>query len=348
MTRNQNNITRQNYEEWFMDYLDGQLDQERELLLIDFVNQNPDLKAELESIQYTEIPTLEIVNYPHKQRLLKSTNAEMDIPESDFLFVKRMEDGLSQQETARLKELLDRYPELNNDELLYNHTILYAPEIVYGNKESLGRKNTVWIWPLVQGIVAAAILLILILPGGKVYQFEKPKISIPELSEAKKTQNISPSIRELLHVAASEIEKEPNNKIQRTQISHNLMINEPETGVAEIAYTKLVPINPIAMPHFDIEVSTQPVDAYETGLAMMIPTYINNQRIKEAQDIIIPEDTSSTKASLLEIGSNFVTRLTQKELAFRKVYDTEGNVIAINVKSGDFEMLQRVPRLLKH
>lgn len=348
MTINQNNITRQNYEEWFMDYLDGQLDQERELLLIDFVNQNPDLKAELESIQYTETPTFEIVNYPHKLRLLKSTNAEMDMPESDFLLVKRMEDGLSPQETARLIDLLGSYPELNNDELLYNQTILYAPKIVYNNKESLLRKNTVWIWPLVQGIVAAAILLILILPGGKVYQFEKPEVNISVFSEAKNTQHISPSIREVLHVAVSEIEKEPNNKIQRKQNSHNLIINEPETGVAEVSHSNLLPIDPIAMPHIEVEISTQRVDAYETGLAMMIPTYINNQRIKEAQNITIPEDASSTKASLLEMGSDFVTRLTQKELAFRKVYDAEGNVVAINVKSGDFEMLQRLPRLLKH
>jgi hypothetical protein len=41
-------ITRDNYEEHFLDYLEGNLDENLVDDFIDFLRQNPDLKAELE------------------------------------------------------------------------------------------------------------------------------------------------------------------------------------------------------------------------------------------------------------------------------------------------------------
>jgi hypothetical protein len=40
-------LTRNNYEIWFVDYLDGKLGNEQLDTLLDFLEQNPDLKQEL-------------------------------------------------------------------------------------------------------------------------------------------------------------------------------------------------------------------------------------------------------------------------------------------------------------
>jgi hypothetical protein len=42
-------ISRNNYEVWFIDYLDGQLDCGQVDQLLDFLNENPDLRNELEA-----------------------------------------------------------------------------------------------------------------------------------------------------------------------------------------------------------------------------------------------------------------------------------------------------------
>lgn len=346
MSENQNYITQKNYEEWFMDYLDGQMHQERERLLFEFLNHNPHLKAELYSLQTTFLTKPELVSYPNKHILFKSVATGIDFPETDFLLVKKMEEGLTNQETLRLEELTKRFPALTKDELLYKKTILLAPGVVYSKKKSLVRKQTGWMWPLTQGVIAAAVLLTIILQKGGIYQFEAPPVENQVYSEAKinEPENISDQER-----LVASTKKTPENPDSKAKLAKDVgMMNrnkDSEIIFHQTFYNTTEAVELISAPEINIQVSTLQVDAYEKGLATLIPTYIKNQRIQDAQDFV-PDEAHTQNASLLDKGTGLINRLTQKELAFRKVYDSEGNVVAVNVKSGDFEMSQRLPRWL--
>ncbi len=353
MSMMQHYITRQNYEEWFMDFLDGNMSPERKVLLFEFLSLNTDLKSELEALQPVEFPKPQIPAYPDKHRLFRTSSANMDLPETDFLLIKKMEEGLTEQETKRLAQLEHFYPAIKTEEQLYSKTKIEPPVIVYGKKKTLIRKRATWVWPVLQA-TAAAILLFLIIPGKtNVDDFTQNK-DYTALSEIQNRQNrLNPISNETTNKIVS---KEaintttpislPSEIIQKTSSSQTEKSVDYLPPTTENAFSKMEPIESIATTGFSFQVSSLQTEAYEKGLAVMIPTFINNQRMQNAIEIV-PDENAIADASILERGADLLTRLTQKELAFRKVYDTDGNVVAINVKSGEFEMSQRLPRLLR-
>lgn len=358
MSMMQHYITRQNYEEWFMDFLDGNMSPERKLLLFDFLSLNADLKSELEALQPVEFPKPQIPTYPGKHRLFRTSSANMDLPETDFLLIKKMEEGLTEQETKRLAQLEHFYPAIKTEEQLYNKTKIEPPVIVYGKKKRLIRKRATWVWPVLQATAAAAILLFLIIPDKtNVDNFTQNK-DYTALSEIQNRQNrlnlISNETNENIASQEANNTKSPNS-LPREIIRKN-SVQEPSLqtenpvdylpSTTDNTFLKMEPVEFIAITDFSFQVSSIQTEAYEKGLAVLIPTFINNQRMQNAIEIV-PDENSIADASILERGADLLSRLTQKELAFRKVYDTDGNVVAINVKSGEFEMSQRLPRLLR-
>ncbi len=358
MSMMQHYITRQNYEEWFMDFLDGTMSPERKVLLFEFLSLNADLKSELEALQLVEFPKLQIPAYPGKHRLLRTSSANIDLPETDFLLIKKMEEGLTEQETKRLAQLEHFYPAIKTDEKLYNKTKIEPPVIVYGKKKTLIRKRATWVWAVLQATAAAAILLLLIIPGKtNVDNFiqNKDYTALSEIQNQLNTANpISNETKNKTVPQQTNNTSTPvslkNEMIQKKSAQEPSLQTEnpvdylPQT--TENSFPKIEPVEFIATTGFSFQVSSLQTEAYEKGLAVMIPTFINNQRMQNAIEIV-PDENTSADASILEKGADFFARLIQKELAFRKVYDTDGNVVAINVKSGEFEMSQRLPRLLR-
>ena len=49
------NVNRDNYESWFLDYLDGRLDAGQTGMLMSFLEFNPDLKEELEGMELLKL-----------------------------------------------------------------------------------------------------------------------------------------------------------------------------------------------------------------------------------------------------------------------------------------------------
>lgn len=358
MSMMQHYITRQNYEEWFMDFLDGNMSPERKLLLFDFLSLNADLKSELDALQLVEFPKPQMPAYLDKHRLFRTSLANMDLPESDFLLIKKMEEGLTEQESKRLAQLEHFYPAIKIEEQLYSKTKIEPPVIVYGQKKTLFRKRATWVWPVLQATAAAAILLFLIVPGKtNVDNFTQTK-DYTALSEIQNQQNKLNPISNVTNenIAFQEANNTKSSISLQNEIIQKNSAQEPSLQTekpvdyllttTENAFSKMEPVEFIATTGFSFHVPSVQTEAYEKGLAVMIPTFINNQRMQNAIEIV-PDENAIADASILERGADLLTRLTQKELAFRKIYDTDGNVVAINVKSGEFEMSQRLPRLLR-
>jgi hypothetical protein len=339
MSGYEKNITRQNYETWFVDYLDGQLHPDEEILLHRFLDENPDLNAELNDLKNIDFTSAKALSYPHKNRLLKSDFEGLDLPESDFLLIKELEEGLTQKESLRLEDLMTHFSEVKKDANLYQKTRLIAPAMVYGKKNSLVRKRAVWLWPLTQAAVAAAVLLALILPRSEENQFTNSTDENPAFSEVIVNKPTIAPVKE--HSITEESTEETLSQVNRIATAKAFERKATEAEKPDVAFIKQVPAEYLTTPNRDIQFTT-PVDVYEIGLAMMIPTYINNQKIQEAQ-VIMPDEILIQDPSLFNIGTSLISKVTQKELAFRKIYDSEGKMIAVNVKSGEFELEQRLP-----
>ena len=152
-------ITRHNYEEFFLLFVDGELSGSEKLEVEAFVADNPDLKVELDLLIESVLPP---VSFPfNKKDLHKSVKEYFPSDERILPFI----DGeLSPSETDKFILEVDASPMLKEEVLVLMQTRLDSSEMVsFGNRSALYRreKGRVVAMRIIQIAVAAAVLLLM-------------------------------------------------------------------------------------------------------------------------------------------------------------------------------------------
>lgn len=156
------NINRNNYEAILIDYLEGTLTPSEVSEVLLFLEQHPDIKAELDGL----VMPLEAEEhlYPNHKDLLKPTAQEVRKQVTPLL-VAQLEQTLSADEETTLAHTLKVYPELQRDQQLFaltkNEPDLY---ITFPDKQLL-RKQRVFVLNTRWARAAAAVIL----TGGMVF-----------------------------------------------------------------------------------------------------------------------------------------------------------------------------------
>jgi len=134
------NINRHNYEEIFIDYLDGNLDYHDVAELMLFLSENPDLDAELDGLQ-----AISINNKPTKlpiKHLLKKEEGTLSGFAIDDKCIAKLEGDLSKNELKEFNSDLFNDEKLRNNLLLVLKTKLKKDKtIVYPFKDELKKQN---------------------------------------------------------------------------------------------------------------------------------------------------------------------------------------------------------------
>ena len=160
-------ITRDNYEIWFIDYLDGRLNPLQISQLMVFLKENADLAAELEGLGETFL-VAEQISFEAKDYLKEISQKALVINNNNFddLCIARIEGDLNAEQRKEFERYLFTHPEKINDYGLYAKTRLQPDyNVIYDKKSSLKKysiKNNYrkYFIPAV-GIAASVILLIL-------------------------------------------------------------------------------------------------------------------------------------------------------------------------------------------
>ncbi len=130
-------INRENYEIFFMDYLDGQLSPKQLEALKVFLNDNPDLKEELEDLSGFKLEAKE-QSFPDKATLKKTPDLpEINLGNIDAFLLHELEGNLSDEETEKLDTFLKLHPELLSERDKWAQTKLKADESVKMDKSPL-------------------------------------------------------------------------------------------------------------------------------------------------------------------------------------------------------------------
>lgn len=158
-------ISRENYEIWFMDWLDNNLTGSQSEELNSFLDENPDLREEFNDLCVLNLrPSACILK--GKENLLRSSS---EIPEKQFEFLcaAAAENDLSEEEQKEMDLITSMEPEKGRTLEIYKRLRLKAPGIIYDNKRKLFRLSAVqkvyrvaWI-----GLSAAAMVAIIIMTG---------------------------------------------------------------------------------------------------------------------------------------------------------------------------------------
>lgn len=158
-------INSNNYEAYFLDYLEGNLNAQQEFELMDFLDKHPALKAEL------DVDLGELTLQAEEVSLDKSEFKKVGIQpeEEDDLMIASVEGQLSLDATTEL----NTYVQSNNltTDLKYYQNTLLKPNLSegYGDVSDLKKKDHVFIplWIKAAGAISVGVVII----GTSIYQF---------------------------------------------------------------------------------------------------------------------------------------------------------------------------------
>lgn len=324
-----------NYEAFYLDFLEGNLSEEDTLLLMNFLEANPDLNLEIDEV-LPEFNQDEIKLDEFSKLMLKSDFEDVEVDESNVnqFIVAETEGLLSQSKISELETFIGDNSNWNNERKLATAIILKPNlEIVYDDKASLKqRRRIIVLWPYASAIAAACIVFFFywILTSSpeklEVINHTKQKASTKiEQNSPKEEKPIEFEKRDVLKTANNtSANSNREHKLKQTQVekTHNKKesisdvdkMNSVSIGpIATINEQKLAPIH-----NFDQQETIQPSDNEESVLAL-------NSSNNEMHNPIEPL-------------TKFVTKKTNTEVDFQTTKKTENERRGFYLKIGKFEV----------
>ncbi|MFW5773843.1 MAG: hypothetical protein ACOCWD_04095 [Tangfeifania sp.] len=152
-------ITRESYEAYFLDYLEGNLDENMVDNFLEFLKQNPDLKDELSVMENTPLEP-ESIFFNKKENLYKNKyDTETEFNQAAIALV---EGYISASEKAEFDAYLLKHPEKKKEVQRFQQTKLRPDKtVVFAHKNKLYRRSlgkTIFLW---SSRVAAVLVLAL-------------------------------------------------------------------------------------------------------------------------------------------------------------------------------------------
>lgn len=223
-------INRNNYEAYFIDYLEGNLDERLVDSFIAFIQSNPDLRAELNLFE-TVSATPENISFSKKNTLYKERyDSEKEF---DNAAIAILEEDISEEEKFEFEKYLAEHPEKKKDAGLFSQTKLQADEsIIFSNKNKLYRKplgKTLLLWSTRVAAVFVLALAIFIL-------FDKPSNEIITENKVAEVNN-------------ERTQNETTPELQTTPVEEkNSVTVKEEKLIAKQAFVKANPKKEIIEP----------------------------------------------------------------------------------------------------
>lgn len=155
-------ITRENYEAFYIDFLDGTLSQEMEKAFLEFLEANPDLQLEGDDLPVLSA-TDEGLSGLEKQLLKHAEEQPLIITAQniEYALIAQLEGQLSADEEKNLQLWLSNHPEYIREQALYAKTRVVPAAVIYENKEDLYQSaRIVPLWVSRTAIAASVALVV--------------------------------------------------------------------------------------------------------------------------------------------------------------------------------------------
>jgi hypothetical protein len=243
-------INQDNYEQFFLDHMEGNLSPEMEKELLDFLEANPDLKTVLDDFDASTLPTEELTNGQLKKRLKKNIHPTSHINEinADEWLIRRIEGLLNDPEENELTEFLSLNPAYGYDQKLYWLTKL-VPDAAIGYRQKKELKKKVEYIPARRLFFllpsAAAVILLFI----SIWFLNKPEVNtVRQIVASEKVP--------FTEIPAS---LPPDTKANFSNAEKQSIETPSETPSREIAVTfRLKPHSALEVVSFNQPASSQP------------------------------------------------------------------------------------------
>ncbi len=336
---------RTNYELWIIDWLDGKLDQCATSMLMAFLENNPDLREEAESLSLSRLNAGETI-YQAKETL-KKTASELPLSQVEFLSVAYLENDITPGQMSDLEQSIA----LKYDNKITFETIqktrLFPPQIIYKKKNSLKKQTTgVKVFRFVSiGLSAAATIAILILSYVFIPGYLSQKDRDEENIIVSDADNVPPFVvrARILKAPPEEPAGRDLEKISFAVISQSSVLAVADTFVTNtrpfVNEIKEVPVIliPVIVPeisglHLAATNNNFSPDIYDEDRSMISRFFARNFRERILKDTVV-NDSPLKSYEIAEAGIDGLNRLLGWEMALVKNTDEEGELKSIYFSS---------------
>ncbi|MDP4187279.1 MAG: hypothetical protein Q8910_02085 [Bacteroidota bacterium] len=361
-------INRFNYETFFIDYLDGKLNSDQTNELLSFLEQNTDLKEELENFQKITLEP-DTVFYESKEKLKRTLAAHLPVGESNFdaYCVAYIEKDLSAVEENALKEYVLAHPGKKKDFEIYKKTLLTADQsIVYPFKDqrikrvNVFRLRTIYPYIAVAATLVIAIILIYRPAGQKTTAGDAGKLAKTHVVTLKKQNQVPLQSGQAAKVFVASTVSPANtpvafpskhkvNKVEKfgkteepaTQTTESITV-APDR-VSDLAYLEKINVSELPAQKYDQELKINNSQTLiETGdfskTIQNLPAHELAMANRNKED----EDENQIKPNgFFKFAKNGISKLYAllgNPIKIERKTDSDGNTLAMEITAGNFQL----------
>lgn len=359
-------ITRENYEEYFLDYFDGNLSDEMVEGLLRFLSANPDLEEEFYLLM-EQTADFKISKEDFSTITVKrDSNIGYELSTFDYLCVAELEHDITRPEKELLETTIKANSKLKVDFDLFQKTRMEAENVECPFKNEL--KKNVFNLRIKRNLItyssiAAAVLL--------VFYFTVNEEQVRELSSNTEPrvevvpQSANDAIRQIVtrpvvaEQMASRVKHKEEHEVKSSKINTNNNINsnsiesiqhiEPNTILREQSQISAIASNSsIRVQEMNIAAnSIIKLDQYEafqhitdnstinSGLADNVNNFLEKARMEtESISKKIQDAKGRRKGVFIARAINGINTLLGTNIEYSSKYDAEGNLMAMNIEAG--------------
>ncbi|MBK6282253.1 MAG: hypothetical protein IPF54_05910 [Draconibacterium sp.] len=336
-------INRNNYESFFVDYLEGKLDEKLVDDFIEFLQQNPDLKEELSLFENISIRNEEIT-FNKKELLLKE---KFDVEQAfNEAAIAVFEEEISTSEKAEFDKYLSKHPEKQKEFELFKLTKLHPDEtVVFSKKNKLYKKEsgrTILLWSMRVAAVFIVALSVYIYID-KTSETLKPENQIAVLEKVPEKKPNTEEIKEV-PVKTEKKEVEPVIKGEKQVIKKEKPKPEPVKSLRENSKGRLESED-LAMIRINDEIpsklqSLNPSIYAGITKIELVPVKINTpESIETFNDEILLVDIVKEKTGIEKLnfdkitkaGLSFVSSISKEKFNYET--NSEGKITEVKYDS---------------
>ncbi|THU41612.1 hypothetical protein FAM09_05810 [Niastella caeni] len=280
-------ITRDNYEAYFVMYVDDELNAAERKAVESFIQQNPDLEEELVMLQQSVLRADEHIVFENKESLLKGLNEQEQINEHNYstFFVLYADDELTDAEKDIVEQFVFQHPEYQSAfELIQQAKLVPDSTITFPDKTYLYRTeeddNKIVAFPWWRFTAAAIAFLVI---GSLAWYISvqnannkevaskdastKPSLKVVTPLQGKEQQIISPDTPETVADSAPVIpELDPDSRTNKEQLVVTDKLIQKNisdaSNIQEPSYVKQVSKQQLVKDpeNIDIAIKAKPVE----------------------------------------------------------------------------------------
>lgn len=299
------NITRHNYEEYFILYMDNELGNDDRCRVELFVQENTDLKEELELLLQSKLTPDASIVFDAKEQLMKNSPDEW-IRETNYneWLLLYIDNELTAAQKMSAEELLANHPAIHTElELLQKTKLQPEQTIIFRNKESLYRREEkVRVISLQWRRIAVAAVLLIALGTTVFIALNKKENSGSEIVNAGKN-NEQPVLKSR-DENSSDQQKQEATKSENQLASQN---TNPKTSKED----KQPELKNESAQSGKRSTTTEERNKQRTSLPVNqdAPVIANVNTEKGANNLPLPKNNPNVNPELNKVNENVIARI---------------------------------------